>query len=377
MTTCTPCGVAPVPQLPGWPALVTGRSCPPGFYLDGRVKRTTCDSVTGWAAIPGGALTYLDCVPCTQCTTGSGGMIDSIDIQCPPFNFFYSTKTPAGNKTCSATAACESIYVPGTTPKYTNPKAFNNDGGFWPPSANLSAYCVYTHDAHLPGYGGNPNMPSSPSMGPFVFVAGYFRVPGAWGFFRPGTDAATQGGYVPDVLPYYRECDNSTVMQIPNSIENTNLTADALSLLNGHTWAWEDDCQPFLIRQCAANNWATTQHSAAKPGLPYLVACTPCPADSQAPAGFAAACTCNAGFASASELWGALALTRRCDDGSIPSLVLVDIIHSLEGAEDTGYCHSCLNVGIQCPSDGADYVKAVVMCPGSGVAPRSPPSCPL
>ena len=79
-------------------------------------------------------------------------MIDSIDIQCPPFNFFYSTKTPAGNKTCSATAACESIYVPGTTPKYTNPKAFNNDGGFWPPSANLSAYCVYTHDAHLPGF---------------------------------------------------------------------------------------------------------------------------------------------------------------------------------------------------------------------------------
>ena len=185
-----------------------------------------------------------------------------------------------------------------------------------------------------------------------------------------------QGAYVPDVLPYYRECDNSTVMQIPNSIETTNLTVDALSLLNGHTWAWEDDCQPFLIRQCAANNWATTQHSAAKPGLPYLVACTPCPADSQAPAGFAAACTCNAGFASASELWGALALTRRCDDGSIPSLVLVDIIHSLEGAEDTGYCHSCLNVGIQCPEDGADYVKAVVMCPGSGVAPRFPPSYP-
>ena len=90
--------------------------------------------------------------------------------------------------------------------------------------------------------------------------------------------------------------------------------------------ALDDDCQPFLTKRCAAGHWATVQYTAQHPALPHRVACTRCPAHSSAPAGLAPACTCNAGYATAWQLWYAVSGTRRCKPDAPLEVTYMDVM---------------------------------------------------
>ena len=233
-TACKPCAYPDIKFPTGYVNSETYGVCPDKTYLNTDIRMTDCKPSEGWKpSIKVPDLTLAtNCLACDECTRLS---IESIDNHCPPQNTFYSKRTELGD-VCKPMSACQYQHIADTTKLYSNTSSFKGDK-WWPSEQNIKQTCVFTHDAMLPGSGGTPGMRINASTGPFIFVAGYQRIPGEWGYYTTGTSIDTTQTYFADVLPYYKNCSyNEQTVDVNNSIWNPSLPVANQQALNSGNW---------------------------------------------------------------------------------------------------------------------------------------------
>ena len=235
---CDVCGLPkidpPNPLPAGYVVPKVGNACSDRTYLNPKIQRNNCKSTNGWTFSEGVTdwTWETNCLACDECISGS---TESLDNHCPPRNSFYSKKTELGD-VCKPISACQYNHIADTPKLYSDTSLFNGDAS-WPSYQNIKQTCVFTHDAMLPGSGGTPGMRINASTGPFIFVAGYQRIPGEWGYYTTGTSIDTTQTYFADVLPYYKNCSyNEQTVDVNNSIWNPSLPVANQLALNSGNW---------------------------------------------------------------------------------------------------------------------------------------------
>ena len=92
--------------------------------------------------------TYKPCIYCDECTQ-DGSSTKSWSQLCHSTNWLFSSNTEGG--TCEPVSSCQTLVRDGS-PKYSDTSRFNaRMDGVFPAQKDLTAVCVFTHDARLPG----------------------------------------------------------------------------------------------------------------------------------------------------------------------------------------------------------------------------------